>query len=94
MRSWKLTRPDTDWLLDAGFCNLVQAPAHEAGHRPRLAIAAAPGRRLEHPQSRLARSRSASATGAGTRSETSPPKVAISLTPVEERKLKSGEAKR
>ena len=40
-----------------------------------------------HPGHRLRRCASAVATPAGTRSETSPPKVAISLTPVEERKL-------
>ena len=38
------------------------------------------------------RSDIAAATGPGTRSLTSPPKVAISFTPVEERKLYSGEA--
>jgi hypothetical protein len=36
---------------------------------------------------RFSRSTSASDTGPGTRSETSPPNVAISFTPVEERKL-------
>src|SRR5581483_5214216 len=36
---------------------------------------------------RLRRSASASATPAGTRSETSPPNVAISFTPVDDRKL-------
>ena len=34
------------------------------------------------------------ATASGTRSEMSPPKVAISLTPLEDRKLYCGEASR